>query len=243
MIRASGIGKRFGKVAAVRGLDLEVERDEIVGLVGENGAGKTTTLRMLAGFIEPDAGAVEVDGERLSAAAPRVRRHIAYVPEGGPLYGEMRIEEYLRFRAGLKGVARGQREDAVASAMEATDVGDRRRWLVSRLSRGWRQRVALADIFLGDPRVVLLDEPTASLDPLQVKKFHAQLRARGAGRAVLVASHVLSTLESLVDRMVVIADGQIAADGTAAELRELAGIEPQVSLDEAFAKLVAGERD
>ncbi len=243
MIEARGIGKRFGALAAVDCLDLKVARGQVAALVGENGAGKTTTLRLLSGFFEPDEGTIEIDGHDLIAQRRLALQQVGYVPESAPLYPDMRVVEYLRYRARLKGVARSRVEASVSEALERTDIIDREAWLIERLSRGLRQRVALADALLGDASVLILDEPTAGLDPVQVGKFVELIRELAKERAVLIASHALAMLETLADTFVVIARGAIVGRGDAAELCRLAGLPDGTRLEEVFSKMVSQENE
>jgi len=240
MIEARGISKRFGTFTAVRALDMNVGRGEIVGLAGENGAGKTTTLRMLSGFMEPDRGRVRIAGIDMSVDGREARRHLGYVPESAPLYPDMRVQEYLLFRARIKGVERARRAAAVDEAMARGQVRERHRWLIGNLSKGWRQRVALADALVAEPKVLILDEPTAGLDPLQIQQFVAVVRELSAERALLVASHVLPILEGLCQRVIILSSGTVAASGTLGELRECAGVGDDASLDDVFAAVVTG---
>jgi len=240
MIEARGISKRFGSFSAVRALDLDVARGEIIGLAGENGAGKTTTLRMLTGYIEPDRGTVRIAGIDMAARGRDARRHLGYVPESAPLYPDMRVIEYLRFRARVKGVERRLCDDAVLTAMAKVQVEERQRWLIGNLSKGWRQRVALADALVAQPDVLVLDEPTAGLDPLQVQHFIGVLRELSAKRALLIASHVLPVLADLCDRVVILSAGSVAASGTLAELRAEVGMDEAATLDDVFTAVVTG---
>lgn len=234
MIRLEQVDKRFGATQALSGVSFDVAAGEVVGLVGENGAGKTTALRVLSGFLRPDAGRVWVGDVDAVADRRAAARRIGYLPEGPPLYPEMRVEEYLRFRARLKGVGRREVASRVGEAMEAVALGERRRTLIGRLSRGYRQRVGLADALVGRPEVLLLDEPTSGLDPAQVRELRKVVSEVGAARAVILSSHALAELEAVAGRLVVLARGRVVGDGRPAELRAELGLRADASLEDVF---------
>ena len=241
MLCLDQVEKRFGSARALAGVSFEVARGEVVGLVGPNGAGKTTALRILSGFLRPDAGRVTIDGidavsERRAAAA-----RVGYLAEGPPLYPDMRVDEYLRFRARLKGVARAALAARVDAVLDQVSAGDRRRVLIGRLSRGYRQRVGLADAILAAPGALLLDEPTSGLDPMQVRELRQLLAAIGRERAVLLSSHALAELEAVADRLVVLGSGRVLADGAPDQLRTRFGLPPAASLEEVFVAATAGD--
>jgi ABC-2 type transport system ATP-binding protein len=234
------VSKRYGRHVALSSLSFEVGQRELVGFVGPNGAGKTTALRIMAGYLRPDSGSVSLAGCDVLSERHRACAHLGYVPEGAPMHDEMRVREYLEYRARLKGCnAVGERVDAVVEELELAEVERR---LIGRLSRGFRQRVALADALVADPEVVLLDEPMTGLDPLQRRKFRELLKHLSGTRAVLISTHVLAEVDSIVDRFLVLHKGALIADGDATSLRERAKAPPESSLEEVFAALVeAGE--
>ena len=197
MLCLEQVEKSFGPARALAGVSFEVARGEVVGLVGPNGAGKTTALRILSGFLRPDAGRVRVDGIDAVADRRAAAARIGYLAEGPPLYPDMRVEEFLRFRARLKGVPRDRLSSRVDEVLEAVAAGDRRRTLIARLSRGYRQRVGLADAILSAPGALLLDEPTSGLDPVQVRELRRLLGEVGRERAVLLSSHALAQCTEL----------------------------------------------
>jgi ABC-2 type transport system ATP-binding protein len=235
------VEKRFGAVRALDRVSFEVARGEVVGLVGPNGAGKTTALRVLSGFLRPDGGAVWVDGIDAVAQRRAAAARIGYLPEGPPLYPELRVEEHLRFRARLKGVPRGELSARVDEVLERVSATDRRRVLIGRLSRGYRQRVGLADALLGRPAVLLLDEPTSGLDPAQVRDLRKLLVDLAGDRAVVLSSHALAELEAVAARLVVLSRGRVAGDGQPDQLRARFGLEPGASLEEVFLAATEGE--
>jgi ABC-2 type transport system ATP-binding protein len=212
MISVRQVSKSFGGVRAVRGVSFEVARGEVVGLLGANGAGKTTTIRLITGFLPPDAGSVSVGGHDTMEASLPARRCVGYLPEAAPAYAEMATIDYLAFRAKLYGVARSARPAAVGRAMELCDLVDVRRRRVGQLSRGYRQRVGLAAAILHDPPVLVLDEPTSALDPRQIRHTRSLVRDLAKDKAVLVSSHILPEVEKTCDRVVIMARGEVKAD-------------------------------
>ena len=204
---------------AVDDISFDVEEGQIIGFLGPNGAGKTTTLRILTGFLPGDTGTVRVAGCDVSRDSVRVREAIGYLPEGVPLYPEMRVSEFLRFRARLKGISRRERSREVGAALELTHIDHVRRRIVGTLSKGYRQRVGLADALLGQPSVLILDEPTVGLDPEQVIQFRQLLREVGRERTVILSTHILSEVDHICDGAIIIHGGRIAAQDTAANLR------------------------
>ncbi len=240
MIRLDQVDKRFGATLALDQVSFAVERGEVVGLVGPNGAGKTTALRVLSGFLRPDRGGVWVDGIDAVSRRREAAARIGYMPEGPPLYPDLRIDEYLRFRGRLKGVPRRELAARVDEVLDRVSVRDHRRTLIGRLSRGYRQRVGLADALLGRPQVLLLDEPTSGLDPAQVRDLR-QLVADLSGQcAVVLSSHALAELEAVASRLVVLAGGRVAGDGRAEELRARFGLDAGASLEEVFLAATRG---
>lgn len=221
MIVANGLSKRFGLTPAVTDLSFEVPRGSVCGFLGPNGSGKSTTLRMLTGLLRPDAGSISIDGVDAVAAWREARRRIGYLPESAPAYPEMRVEEYLAFRWRIAGRS-GSRREAIGRSVERCGLGEVRRRLVGTLSRGFRQRVGLAAALLGDPSVLLLDEPTEGLDPFQVREFRSLIRAFAQDRTVLLSSHLLAEVESLCDRVVLILRGRLVAAGSIESLRSAA---------------------
>ena len=221
MILANGLSKRFGLVPAVTDLSFEVPRGSVCGFLGPNGSGKSTTLRMLTGLLRPDDGTISIDGVDAVASWREARRRIGYLPESAPAYPEMRVDEYLAFRWRIAGRGCSRRE-AIARSVERCGLGEVGRRLVGTLSRGFRQRVGLAAALLGDPSVLLLDEPTEGLDPFQVREFRSLVREFAKGRTVLLSSHLLAEVETLCDRVVLILRGRLVASGSIESLRAAA---------------------
>ena len=207
---AKGLGKRFGAVVAVRDASFQLPTRGVVGLLGPNGAGKTTTIRMIAGVLVPDEGELLVAGLDARSAGRDIRGQIGYLPESAPLYPELTVREYLVFRARIAGVLRMRA--AIDDAMHAADVANFADRCCGTLSKGMQQRVGLAATLLADPKVLILDEPSVGLDPQQAQSFRALLRTLGASRLVLLSSHILSEVEDVCTRLVVIARGQVLAD-------------------------------
>ncbi|MEO8904443.1 MAG: ATP-binding cassette domain-containing protein [Polyangiaceae bacterium] len=219
MIEVSELTKDYGTVVAVRGVSFNVGKGEIVGFLGPNGAGKSTTLRVLAGFLGATSGRVLIAGHDIAEAPLEARRALGYMPESAPLYPEMRVGEYLTFRARLKEVPRGKRVNAVGSAMERAGVTHMAGTVISHLSKGYRQRVALADALVSNPPLLILDEPTAGLDPNQIREVRALVKDLGSDRTVLLSTHILSEVEATCERAIVIDRGRLVAEGTIEELR------------------------
>src|SRR3954471_18966618 len=195
MIQVHGLTKYYGDYPAVRDVSFDVPQGQVVGFLGPNGAGKTTTLRILAGYLTATSGRAPVDGLDVFWQPVEVRRRIGYMPENCPLYPEMRVEEYLRFRGGIKGLSaakRGERIDHVLRRCWLTDV---RRQLIGTLSKGYRQRVGLADALLAEPKVLILDEPTAGLDPTQIRSARDLIRDLGREHTILLSTHILPEVE------------------------------------------------
>ena len=243
MIALAGVSKAFGAARALHDVSFSVGAGEVVGFVGPNGAGKTTTLRLISGYLSPDAGTIAVDGIDVERDRRAACARIGYLPETVPLYREMRVADYLAFRARLKGVARNEVEAQVERALERTHTVEVRRRPIGVLSRGFRQRVGLADALVASPPVLLLDEPTAGLDPVQVREFRELLADLAGTHTVLLSSHILPEIEAVTDRVVMLAGGQVVADGDPAALRESAGLGAEASFEEVFIALAAGSEE
>jgi ABC-2 type transport system ATP-binding protein len=219
VIAVEHIAKRFGRVQALDDVSFRAGKGEVVGFLGENGAGKSTALRIVAGFLAPDAGRVAIDGVDVGDDPRAAQRRLGYLPEGAPLHDDMRVADWLAYRARLKGVSRA-RVGAALAAARATEAAGRR---AGRLSRGWRQRVGLAEALLADPPVLVLDEPTTGLDPNQLSEARSLIGELARGRTVLLSTHLLTEVEAVCDRVVILAAGRVVAQGSVAELRAAEG--------------------
>ena len=219
MIVADSLTRKFGSRTAVDGISFTVPKGEVVGFLGPNGAGKSTTLKMVSGFLPPTSGHVKVAGFDVADDSLEVRKRLGYMPEAVPLYPEMRVEEYLSFRGEIKGVARAKRRDAIQRAMELADVKDVARRLVGELSKGYKQRVGLADALVSEPELLILDEPTAGLDPNQILQVRELIKSLGKKHTIFLSTHILSEVEAVCSRVVIIAKGKIVGEGTTEELR------------------------
>jgi len=218
MIEVRNIEKAFGRVRAVRGVSFDVPRGQVAGLLGANGAGKTTTIRMITGYLPPDAGSISVDGCDTLEDSLEARRKIGYLPESAPAYAEMTAEGYLGYRARLFRLPRRERRGAVERVLERCRLQPVRRRRVGQLSKGFRQRVGLAAAMLHDPPVLVLDEPTNGLDPAQIREARTLIRDLAEDRTVLVSSHILPEIERTCDRVIIMAAGMVRADGKTSEL-------------------------
>ncbi len=218
MIEVKNLSKYFGPIFAVRNVSFHIEQNEIVGLLGNNGAGKTTIMRILTTFLPATSGTATVDGFDVMNDSLEVRKRIGYLPESIPLYPEMRVEEYLNFRARLKGVDRRVRNTQVEKVLEKCRVLEVRRRLLGSLSKGYRQRVGLADALLSDPKLLILDEPTDGLDPEQKLQTLKMLKELGQSHTIVFSSHLLAEVETIVQRVLIMRRGRMAFSGKMAEM-------------------------
>jgi ABC-2 type transport system ATP-binding protein len=212
MIQVDNLTKFFGPILAVDRIAFQVAQGEIVGFLGPNGAGKTTTMRILTTYLPATSGIARVAGHDVMTESMEVRRNIGYLPESVPLYQEMRVEEYLHYRAKLKGVERKGRQERIDYCLDRCRIREVRRRLNGSLSKGYRQRVGLADVMLHDPPILILDEPTAGLDPLQIKETLALIRELGERHTILLSTHILSEVEDVCRRVIIINAGRIGLD-------------------------------
>ena len=234
MIEVQHLTKRFAALTAVDDVSFEVAPHEVIGFLGPNGAGKSTTLKVLTGYHTATSGTVVVDGHDVFREPEAVKRVIGYLPENVPLYPEMRVEEYLRYRAGLKRVPRSKRRAAVDGAMERCRIGDVRRRIIGQLSKGYRQRVGVADALVADPKLLVLDEPTIGLDPNQIRQVRELIVELGKERTVILSSHILPEVEAACTRVLIIDKGRIVGQGRPAELRaSLRGTAATISVEAA----------
>jgi gliding motility-associated transport system ATP-binding protein len=219
MLEVRDLHKHYGSFRAVRGLSFTVDAGEVVGFLGPNGAGKTTTMKIAVGYMGLTSGRVEVDGLDVSRESRAVRERIGYLPEHAPLYDDMTVAEYLRFMATMRGLGGRQRRERLEHVIGVCSLQPKRRALVSTLSKGYRQRVGLAQAIVHDPKLVVLDEPTVGLDPNQIVEIREVLREIGERNTVILSSHILSEVEATCRRVIIIAAGQIVARGTPDELQ------------------------
>ena len=218
MISVEGVTKRFGELVAVRNLDFEVNRGEVVGFLGPNGAGKTTMMRMLTGTLEPDEGRVLYDDVPISQDLTAAKERLGYLPETNPLYEEMLVAEYMEYAAQLRMLTTAQARTAISDAVDETGIGDVFFRPVSELSKGYRQRVGLAAAILHHPEILVLDEPTEGLDPNQRVDIRNLVSELGKERTVLLSTHIMQEVEGTCTRLLIINRGSLVANGTVADL-------------------------
>jgi ABC-2 type transport system ATP-binding protein len=228
MIDVKNLTKYFGPVLAVDRVNFHVARGEIVGLLGLNGAGKTTTMRVLTTYLPATTGTAQLAGFDVRNQSLQVRKQIGYLPENVPLYPEMRVEEYLELRAKLKGLARKERQARLDYCLGRCRIREVRRRLVGTLSKGYRQRVGLADAMIHDPPILILDEPTSGLDPVQIRETLTLIKELGESRTILLSTHILSEIEAVCGRIMIIHRGRLSSDRRMAELAGSGSIRVQV---------------
>jgi ABC-2 type transport system ATP-binding protein len=219
MIAARKLGKRYGSLVAVRDVDLDIRRGEVVGLLGQNGAGKTTIMKMITGYLEPTAGTVSVDGVDVLEDRVGVQARIGYLPENAPMYPEMLVQDYLLWMAALRGIPEEERARAVVRAARATGLEGHMLRPIGQLSKGYRQRVGIAQAIVHQPEVLIFDEPTNGLDPVQIESIRALIRSLAQRSTVLISTHILQEVEAVCDRVLVLIDGRLVADGPLESLR------------------------
>lgn len=210
--------RKYGDLTAVDGVSFDIGEHEIVGLLGHNGAGKTTIMKMMTGYLEPTAGRILVDGIDVEADREAVQRRIGYLPENCPIYPEMTVAGYLDFTAELRGLDSEERPAAVRRAIEATELQDKAVARIATLSRGYRQRVGVAQAILHEPRILILDEPTNGLDPSQIRHMRDLVKRLAEKSTVILSTHILQEVQAVCDRVIIISRGKVALDAKLADL-------------------------
>lgn len=223
MIKVENLTKRYGSVTAVDGISFEVGKGEILGFLGPNGAGKSTTMRMLACFLPPTSGRAEIAGCDVFRESLRAREHIGYMPENVPLPQDMRVIEYLRFRAALKGVPGRRIKERLTDVFDLCGLADVQRKMIGALSKGYRQRVGLADAMIHEPELLLLDEPTIGLDPNQIRQVRELIKNLRRHHTIILSTHILPEVEMTCSRVIIINQGRIEALDTPENLRARIG--------------------
>jgi gliding motility-associated transport system ATP-binding protein len=235
MIEVHDLTKLYGDRIAVGGVSFSVGRGEVLGFLGPNGAGKTTTMRMLTGYLPPSSGSAQVAGFDVFTQSAEVRRRIGYLPESPPLYPDMTVTSYLTFVAKLKGVPRRAVGDARERAISRTGLASVSGRLLSHLSKGYKQRVGLAQAIINDPEVLVLDEPTIGLDPRQIIEIRSLIKELSGERTVILSTHILPEVSQVCDKVVIINEGRLACEDT------LANLTREGSLEEVFLRFITAD--
>lgn len=220
MIELKNVTKKYGDLVAVDNISFDVKEGEIIGLLGQNGAGKSTTMNMITGFIEPTQGNIVVNGYDISKKAKKAKKQIGYMPENVPLYTELSVKEFISYMAELKLINRKERKEAVQKAIENTGLKEVQNRLIRNLSRGYKQRVSMAGALVGEPEILILDEPTVGLDPKQVVEIRNLIKKLKEKHTVIISSHILSEISQICDRVVIINKGKLIAIDTPNNLEE-----------------------
>jgi ABC-2 type transport system ATP-binding protein len=242
MIEITNLSKRFGELTAVDHVSFQVSRGEVLGFLGPNGAGKSTTMKMITGFIAPDAGTVVVGGDDISLNPVQVKRRIGYLPEGAPLYGDMTVAAFLRFIAEIRGYAGSERQRRLDRVVELVHLDAVLGQPIETLSKGFKRRVGLAQAIIHDPQVLILDEPTDGLDPNQKHEVRKLIRGMAEDKTIVLSTHILEEVDAVCSRAIIIAKGRIVSDGTPAELEARSRLHNAVSIT-VRAGVSAGLRD
>ena len=238
MIEVQDLTKSYGSVIAVDHVSFTVNKGEILGFLGPNGAGKTTTMRILTGYMPATSGTARIAGFDVFDDSLEVRRHIGYLPEAPPVYPDMTVASYLDFVARIKNVPSERRAERVADAMRKTNIEDKRDQLIKRLSRGYKQRVGLAQALVHDPDVIILDEPTVGLDPIQVREFRDLIRSLAGKHTVILSTHILSEITATCQRVLIIRQGKVVAcDDLQGLAKKYKDENREMSLEEIIVKL------
>jgi len=219
MIETKRLTKKYGDTLAVDDVSFRIEKGEIVGLLGHNGAGKTTIMKMITGFLEPSAGKICVDGLNIDEQRQAIQTKIGYLPENCPVYPEMTVVDYLEYTAALRGLDGEAAEDAIKYAITQTSLQPKALDVISTLSRGYRQRVGVAQAILTQPEILILDEPTNGLDPSQIQHMRELFTKLGKTATIIISTHILKEVEAVCDRVLIIRDGRLALDSTLVDLR------------------------
>ena len=227
-IRIEGLTKHYGAQAAVDGISFAVRPGEVLGFLGPNGAGKSTTMKMICGLLAPDSGGIHVGGRSVLNEMRTVRRHIGYLPENNPLYEDMPVLDLLRFAARVQGLSDGRIRERLVEMVRVCGLDAEKHKRVGELSKGYRQRVGLAQAMVHDPEVLILDEPTTGLDPNQIVEIRELIKEVGRAKTVIFSTHILPEVEATCDRILIINKGRIVADGTPGDLRRQAQGRPLV---------------
>ena len=220
MIEVKNITKKYGNFTALDNVSFKIEEGEIIGLLGPNGAGKSTTMNIITGFIEPTEGDVYIDGINMLKKPKKAKREIGYMPEGVPLYGDLTVKEFVTYMAGIKKVNRKVLKEKVNSIIEQTGLADVQNKLTRNLSRGYKQRVSMAGALVGEPKVLILDEPTVGLDPKQITEIRSLIKKLGKDHTVILSSHILSEVSQICDKVIIINKGKLLAIDTPNNLED-----------------------
>ncbi|HEY2663535.1 MAG TPA: ATP-binding cassette domain-containing protein [Candidatus Binataceae bacterium] len=236
MIEVKDLTKTYGNFTAVNGISFKAERGQILGFLGPNGAGKTTTMRIITGFMPATSGTVTVDNLDIFSQSLEARRRIGYLPENPPLYSDMRVEAYLRFVAKLRGLARSKIDEALEHVVAICGLTDYSSRICGQLSKGYRQRVGLAQALIHDPPVLVLDEPTIGLDPRQIREIRGVIRGLASDRTIVLSTHILPEVSQICDKVVIINDGQVVLE------ENLGQLPAGTSLEDVFLGAISKER-
>ncbi len=220
MIEVKGVTKKYGDFTAVENMNFNIKEGEIVGLLGPNGAGKSTTMNMLTGFIEPTEGEIIIDGFDMEKKPLKAKKQIGYMPEGVPLYNDLTVKEFVSYMADLKMVAKKDKKENIRKVIEQTNLTDVQNKLIRNLSRGYKQRVSMAGALVGEPKILILDEPTVGLDPKQITEIRALIKSLGNTHTIILSSHILSEVSQICEKVIIINKGNIVAIASPKELEE-----------------------
>ena len=230
MITVKNVTKKYGKFKAVDNISFEINDGEIIGLLGPNGAGKSTTMNILTGFIEPTEGEVIINGYNISKKPKKAKKCIGYMPEGVPLYKDMTVKEFVTYMAELKGVKKEQIKESVDQAIQDTWLQNVRKVLIRNLSKGYKQRVSMAGALVGNPEIIILDEPTVGLDPKQIIEIRNLIKKLGKNHTLIISLHILSEISQICERVIIINKGQIVAVDSPEHLEDTVNIENAINI-------------